>query len=73
MKLKITALPDEKPIKLTIEFPAAVHRDLKVYAEIVAGESGQVSGNLEALVVAMVARFMATDRAFLGCKRKHVS
>ena len=32
-KLKLGALADDKPVKLTIELPAAVHRDLLAYAE----------------------------------------
>jgi len=28
MKLKIPALPDEKPVKINLEIPAVVHRDL---------------------------------------------
>ena len=28
VKLKLGAIPDDKPVKLTIELPAAVHRDL---------------------------------------------
>jgi hypothetical protein len=31
-KLKLDALTDDKPVKVTIEFPAAVHRDLVAYA-----------------------------------------
>ena len=31
-KLKLGAIPDDKPVKLTIELPAAVHRDLIAYA-----------------------------------------
>ena len=33
-KLKLTAVPDDRPVKLTIELPAAVHRDLVAYAEV---------------------------------------
>ena len=40
-KLKIGAIADDKPVKLTVELPAAVHRDLLAYAEILARESGQ--------------------------------
>jgi hypothetical protein len=40
-KLKITEFPNDRPVKLAIELPAAVHRDLLVYAEILAGELGQ--------------------------------
>jgi hypothetical protein len=31
-KLKLSAIPDDRPVKLTIELPAAVHRDLVAYA-----------------------------------------
>ena len=33
-KLRLSALLDDKPVKLTVELPAAVHRDLVAYAEI---------------------------------------
>jgi hypothetical protein len=32
-KLKIAALPDDKPVKVTVELPATVHRDLVAYAK----------------------------------------
>jgi hypothetical protein len=31
-KLKLSAVPDDKPVKLAVELPAAVHRDLMAYA-----------------------------------------
>jgi hypothetical protein len=68
-KLKITALADDKPVKITVEWPAAVHRDLQAYSEILARESGQPAGDLAKLIVAMVTRFIATDRAFAKSKR----
>jgi hypothetical protein len=40
-KLKLGAVTDDKPVKLTIELPANVHRDLPVYAEVLARETGQ--------------------------------
>ena len=40
-RLKITMLPDDKPVKITVEVPAALHRDLLAYAELLARESGQ--------------------------------
>ena len=40
-KLKLTAPFDDKPVKITIELPAAVHRDLVAYAEVLARENGQ--------------------------------
>ena len=32
-KLKLGAIADDKPVKLTVELPAAVHRDLLAYAD----------------------------------------
>jgi hypothetical protein len=32
-KLKLSAIPDDRPVKLTIELLAAVHRDLVVYSD----------------------------------------
>ena len=32
-KLKLGAIGDDKPVKVTLELPATVHRDLVSYAE----------------------------------------
>ena len=40
-KLKLTDLTEDKPVRLTIELPAAVHRDLVAYAAILGGASGK--------------------------------
>ena len=39
-KLKLGALPDDKPIKLQVELAAQVHRDLVAYAEILGRDTG---------------------------------
>ena len=67
-KLKLSAVPDDKPVKLTVELPAAVHRDLVAYAEVVGGETGQAVEPSK-LVAPMLARFISTDRAFLRARR----
>jgi hypothetical protein len=68
-KLKLTALPDDRPVKLTVELPAAVHRDLVAYADVLARESGQKVEPAK-LVAPMLARFMSTDRAFARARRE---
>ena len=68
-KLKIAALPDDKPVKITVELPATVHRDLVAYADILARQSGQPVSDPIKVVVAMLARFMATDRAFTKARK----
>jgi hypothetical protein len=40
-KLKLGPLPDDKPVKVTVELPAPLHRDLVAYAEVLARETGQ--------------------------------
>ncbi len=67
-KLKLGPLPDDKPVKITVELPAEVHRDLVAYAEALAAETNQQVDPTK-LVGPMLARFMATDRAFLKARR----
>ena len=68
-KLKLGAIPDDKPVKLSVEMPAAVHRDLLDYAELLGAETNQPIAP-EKLVPHMLARFMATDRGFAKARRK---
>jgi hypothetical protein len=68
-KLKIGALSDDKPVKITLELPASVHRDLVAYATAVASESGQPISDPGKLIAPMLARFMATDRGFAKLRR----
>ena len=68
-KLRLSALLDDKPVKLTVELPAAVHRDLVAYAEAISREGGQVPPEPAKLIAPMVVRFMATDRGFTKARR----
>jgi len=69
-KLKLGAIADNKSVKLTVELPAAVHRDLLAYAEVLARESGQGIAEPTKLIAPMLARFMATDRVFAKIRRE---
>lgn len=68
-KLKLGPLADDKPVRLTIELPAHVHRDLVAYAAILAQTSGQPAPEPAKLIPPMIERFMATDRAFVKARR----
>jgi hypothetical protein len=68
-KLKLGAIADDKPVKLTVELPATVHRDLLAYAEALARETKQPIADPLKLIAPMLARFMATDRAFTKAQR----
>ena len=68
-KLKLGLLPDDKPVKVTVELPASLHRDLIAYAEVLARESGQSAGDPVRLIVPMLERFIATDRGFAKARK----
>ena len=68
-KLKLGPLTDDKPVKVTIELPAAVHRDLLAYADILGRETGQPVDSPAKLIAPMIERFMAPDRGFAKARR----
>jgi hypothetical protein len=68
-KLKLGMLEDDKPVKIAVELPASVHRDLVAYATALAKETAQPSIEPAKLIAAMLSRFMATDRAFRKARR----
>ncbi len=69
-KLKLGPIADDRPVKLTIELPAAVFRDLTAYAHILTKTTGAGAPiDPPKLIVPMLERFMATDRVFTKTRR----
>lgn len=68
-KLKLGAIADDKPAKVSLELPASLHRDLVAYAEVLSRESGQEVSDPVRLIVPMLQRFVATDRAFARARK----
>ncbi|MGE0566284.1 MAG: DUF2274 domain-containing protein [Pseudolabrys sp.] len=68
-KLKLGTIQDDKPVKLTVELPAAIHRDLVAYGNALGRETGQGAVEPAKLIGPMLARFMATDRVFAKLRR----
>lgn len=68
-KLKLGPIVDEKPVRVTVELPAAAHRDLVAYAEALGRETGQTAPDPAKLIAPMIQRFMATDRAFASARK----
>jgi hypothetical protein len=69
--LKLAGLQDDTPVKMTIELPADVHRDLVLYAEVLSGDGDRVYAPAQ-LIAPMLNRFMATDRSFVAARaRRH--
>jgi len=68
-KLKLGAIPDDKPVKVTMELPAALHRDLVTYADVLSRETGQAVTDPTRLIVPMLERFIETDRGFARSRK----
>ncbi|MDX3925939.1 MAG: DUF2274 domain-containing protein [Shinella sp.] len=68
-KLKLGPIADNKPVKVTVELPATLHRDLTAYAEVLALETAQPVSDPTRLIVPMLERFIATDRGFAKARR----
>ena len=68
-KLKLGAIADDKPVKVTVELPAALHRDLVTYADVLSRETGQAVTDPVRLIVPMLERFIETDRGFARSRR----
>ncbi len=69
-KLKLGRLVDDKPVKVTVELPADLHRDLNAYATALGQEQGQPISDPVKLIVPMLERFIATDRGFAKIRRQ---
>lgn len=68
-KLKLGPIVDDRPVKVTVELPGPLHRDLLAYAEVLARETGQPVSDPVKLIVPMLERFMATDRGFARSRK----
>jgi hypothetical protein len=67
-KLKLGPILDDRPVKLSVELPADLHRDLVAYSEALSRETGQQVEPTK-LVAPMLARFLASDRGFRTARR----
>ena len=72
-KLKLAEIFDDKPVKVTLELPAKLHRDLAVYAQVLGRETGNSITDPIRLIVPMLERFIATDRGFAKAKRCQIA
>lgn len=69
-KLRLEPIADDKPVKLMVELPASLHADLTLYARLLA-DAGDTPIEPGRLIVPMLQRFIAADRAFLKARRQH--
>lgn len=71
-KLKLGPIADDTPVKMAVELPASLHRDLILYGELLGrtGTGGQgIAVPPQKLVVPMLEKFLASDRGFAKARR----
>jgi hypothetical protein len=68
-RLKLSDLADEKPVRVTLELSARLHRDLVAYGAALNGGDAKGAPSPERLIAPMIERFMATDRSFAKLRR----
>ncbi len=69
-RLRLGAIADNKPVKMTIEMSGSLVRDLADYADVHARLTGLASPiSPEKLIPAMIERFIASDREFSRQRR----
>jgi len=65
VKLRIGPLPDDRPVKRSITFTAALDALIRDYAAAIAAQDGLADApTVEKLVPFIVERFITADRAF---------
>lgn len=69
VKLKLGPINSDKPVKITLELPGVLYRDLAAYASALAQEEGQSAIEPVKLIVPMLERFISTDRGFAKIRR----
>ncbi|HQV01850.1 MULTISPECIES: DUF2274 domain-containing protein [unclassified Novosphingobium] len=68
-RLKLSDLADEKPVRLTIEVSARLHKELVAYATALNGGDAKGAPPPERLIPPMIERFIATDRSYAKGRR----
>jgi hypothetical protein len=68
-KLKLGPIVDARAIRVTMDIPASLHRDLAAYADALGREQGRPIADPVKLIVPMLERFMATDRGFARIRK----
>lgn len=66
--LKLARIPDRTPVKLTVAFPPELSQALADYAELYREIYGQAEP-VQELIPAILASFLASDKAFARRRR----
>lgn len=69
-RLKLSEIEADRPVKLTLEIPLWLHRQLVTYGVILNDGVKEGAPAPEKLIPPMVEKFIAGDRAFATAKRE---
>ncbi len=69
-RLSLTDITDGKPVKLTIEIPARLHRRLVEYGMVLSDGRREEAPRPELLIPSMLERFVASDRGFARARKR---
>lgn len=72
-RLKLSDITDEKPVKLSVEMSARLHRKLVDYGIALNAGVEQGAPEPSVLIAPMLERFMASDREFAKSRRQAAS
>lgn len=61
--LRLSTIEDDTPVKVSVEIPGPVYRNLAAYAEQMGPQAGKAAEPAK-LIVPMIELFMKADRAF---------
>lgn len=68
-RLKLADLADEKPVRVTVELTARLHRELIAYAVAINGGEAKGAPTIERIVPPMLERFVSSDREFAKVRK----
>ena len=68
-RLKLADLADEKPVRVTVELSARLHRELIAYAVAINGGEAKGAPTIERVVPPMLERFVSSDREFAKVRK----
>lgn len=68
-RLSLADLADEKPVRMSVEVSARLHRELVAYAIALNDGEAQNAPGPERLIPPMIERFIANDRSYAKVRR----